>query len=56
MAYIVIVNCKQPESAEIFTLYDDVTNDVYFDLESAQSLAEQLNECNGEGYARIVTL
>ena len=56
MAYIVIVNCKQPESAEIFTLYDDVTNDVYFGLESAQSLAEQLNECNGEGYARIVTL
>jgi hypothetical protein len=56
MNYIVIVGCKNPYTAKPFTLADDIENDVYSDSRSAQSLADQLNDVEGEGYARVVVL
>ena len=56
MNYIVIVGCKNPYTAKPFTLADDVENDVYSDLRSAKALADQLDDVEGDGHARVVVL
>lgn len=57
MVYIIMTECKNPLAAKPFTLMNDAEdNDVYDDLSSAQAIAQDLDDVNGSGYAKVVAL
>ncbi len=57
MVYIVMTDCKNPHAAKPFTLMNDnEDNDVYMNLRDAKVLAQDLDDVNGDGYAKVVAL
>lgn len=56
MSYIILLGCKNPETARIFKMITTDENVIYKTEGEAEIDVGRINRVEGEGYAKVIAL